>query len=204
MNRFKAMGRIWNRSDLTPEARLTAMYLADRLGEPASFRVKLTDIAEWVNCFPWRFDAILHELSSAGFIEYKYDFGDTDWDDWSGDWSEYERWHVYGQFLPPGTSHPPKHRRHAILRKTKGKCFYCGHEPNPCDDDAPAMHVDHMHPKSRGGSNAFTNLVGACEACNLKKRDRTVGEFRRFIEAATEGYDPERDGRWVFHAEERD
>lgn len=37
--------------------------------------------------------------------------------------------------------------------------------------------VDHLHPRSRGGSNDRSNLVAACRACNLRKGARTVAEF---------------------------
>ena len=33
--------------------------------------------------------------------------------------------------------------------------------------------MDHVYPKSRGGSKSWTNIVACCKVCNLKKRDRT-------------------------------
>lgn len=38
--------------------------------------------------------------------------------------------------------------------------------------------LDHVFPKSRGGSNDPTNLVAACKKCNGRKRDRTPEEAR--------------------------
>ena len=46
-------------------------------------------------------------------------------------------------------------------------CVYCG--------TAPSTTVDHRIPLSKGGSNDYTNLVGACSACNSKKKDKLAG-----------------------------
>lgn len=54
---------------------------------------------------------------------------------------------------------------------TKGcLCTYCG-------DDAGQ--VDHVIPRSRGGSDDLENLVPCCGACNLAKGDRTPEEWLR-------------------------
>ena len=53
-----------------------------------------------------------------------------------------------------------------------GCCYYC---------DAPMgldVHVDHMTPLSRGGSNWPENLALACATCNLRKNAKTAEEFR--------------------------
>lgn len=39
-------------------------------------------------------------------------------------------------------------------------CAYCGE---------PSKHVDHIEAKSRGGSNEWMNLTGACAECNIRK-----------------------------------
>lgn len=49
-------------------------------------------------------------------------------------------------------------------------CAYCG---------APAEQIDHIIPRSRGGTDALENLAPACAACNLSKRDRTPEEWTR-------------------------
>ena len=49
------------------------------------------------------------------------------------------------------------------------ECFYCGH---------PADALDHVVPRSRGGTNHPSNLVPACHSCNSGKRARTIGEYR--------------------------
>lgn len=49
-------------------------------------------------------------------------------------------------------------------------CHYCGTTEGP-------FHVDHKQPISRGGDDHWTNLVQACESCNLRKNDKTYEEF---------------------------
>lgn len=64
-------------------------------------------------------------------------------------------------------------RRARIYAKTNWRCFYC--------IEAPAEHLDHMHPKIRGGSNDDANMIGACRSCNIRKNDRTVEEYRAYL-----------------------
>lgn len=58
----------------------------------------------------------------------------------------------------------PKGLRFFILARDKFTCQYCGQAaPNV------HLHVDHVHPKSKGGGDEPTNLVAACADCNLGK-----------------------------------
>lgn len=54
-----------------------------------------------------------------------------------------------------------------ILRRDKHRCRYCG---------KTATTVDHVLPRSRGGSNHPGNVVACCEPCNRYKADRTPEE----------------------------
>jgi hypothetical protein len=49
-----------------------------------------------------------------------------------------------------------------------GPCVYCGSE---------AEHVDHVRPLSKGGWEHESNLVPACEACNLSKKDTLLDQW---------------------------
>jgi hypothetical protein len=49
----------------------------------------------------------------------------------------------------------------------KGKCYYC-HEK------LTAYHIDHVIPLSRGGTNDAFNIVIACPACNMHKKDKII------------------------------
>lgn len=60
--------------------------------------------------------------------------------------------------------------REYILAKFGHACVYCG------ATDVP-LEVEHVVPKSRGGSDRVSNLALSCHACNQRKGDRTAAEF---------------------------
>ena len=60
--------------------------------------------------------------------------------------------------------------REYLLEKWKRRCAYCGAENVP-------LEVDHIVPRSHGGSNRVSNLTLACHACNQKKGVRPIEEF---------------------------
>ena len=55
--------------------------------------------------------------------------------------------------------------RFAIFKRDGFRCRYCGRDVG----DAVALHVDHVIPRSKGGTNALDNLVTSCSYCNLGK-----------------------------------
>ena len=60
--------------------------------------------------------------------------------------------------------------RNYLLEKHGRKCFYCG-------KNVSKFEVEHMLPKSRGGSNRIDNLTLSCHDCNQKKDTLTAEEF---------------------------
>lgn len=60
--------------------------------------------------------------------------------------------------------------REYLLEKWQRACAYCGVTAVP-------LQIEHIHPKSNGGSNRVSNLTLACEPCNTKKADRPAKEF---------------------------
>jgi 5-methylcytosine-specific restriction endonuclease McrA len=60
--------------------------------------------------------------------------------------------------------------REYLLAKFGHKCSYCGAENVP-------LNIDHIVPRSRGGSDRITNLTLACIPCNQAKGNRDVREF---------------------------
>jgi len=60
--------------------------------------------------------------------------------------------------------------REYLLEKWGHKCAYCGAKDLP-------LEIEHITPKTRGGSNRVTNLSLACHACNQKKGPQTAAEF---------------------------
>ena len=64
----------------------------------------------------------------------------------------------------------PFTRRNLFLRD-EFTCQYCGRK---CNSDH--LSVDHVLPRSRGGSTSWENCVLACVGCNARKGDRTLKE----------------------------
>ena len=60
--------------------------------------------------------------------------------------------------------------REYLLEKWGRKCAYCDAKNVP-------LQIDHIVPRSKGGSNRVSNLTLACESCNLKKGSLSLEEF---------------------------
>ena len=60
--------------------------------------------------------------------------------------------------------------REYLLEKWGRKCAYCGVQDMP-------LEIEHIVPKSRGGSNRVSNLTIACTVCNQRKGSQTAQEF---------------------------
>jgi 5-methylcytosine-specific restriction endonuclease McrA len=60
--------------------------------------------------------------------------------------------------------------REYLLAKWQRQCAFCHTSGVP-------LQVEHLMPKSRGGSDRASNLVLACDACNKRKGDQTAEEL---------------------------
>ena len=60
--------------------------------------------------------------------------------------------------------------REYLLEKWRRTCAYCGAKDVP-------LEVEHIVPRSRGGSNRVSNLTLACTSCNQHKGNQTAAEF---------------------------
>lgn len=92
--------------------------------------------------------------------------------------------------LSPDERHRLTHKRRAeeygvthqaysraeVFKRWGHRCAYC---------NAPASHMDHVHPLSKGGNDVESNVVPACQHCNLSKGAKTLAEW-----AETFGYEP--------------
>lgn len=71
--------------------------------------------------------------------------------------------------------HLPKARvrfsRFNIYARDDSTCQYCGDRLHRSE-----LNLDHVVPRSRGGSTAWDNVVCSCVACNLRKGGRTPEE----------------------------
>lgn len=57
--------------------------------------------------------------------------------------------------------------RYRVLSRDKFRCVTCG--ASPAKDGNVELHIDHIHPWSRGGQNIEENLRTLCFKCNLGK-----------------------------------
>ena len=55
----------------------------------------------------------------------------------------------------------------SAIKARDGMCAYCGGAPET---------IDHIVPRSRGGTLSWENAVAACIRCNHRKADRTPSE----------------------------
>ena len=69
----------------------------------------------------------------------------------------------------PRDVHRRKITRRAVLARDAYTCQYCGRE-------SAGLTVDHVIPRSRGGSSHWDNIVAACAPCNRKKGNRLPKE----------------------------
>ena len=60
--------------------------------------------------------------------------------------------------------------RYKVLCRDRFRCVICGR--SPAKDPSVELHVDHIHPWSKGGQNAEENLRTLCFDCNLGKGDK--------------------------------
>jgi 5-methylcytosine-specific restriction endonuclease McrA len=57
--------------------------------------------------------------------------------------------------------------RRAVFVRDGHRCQYCG---------AGAENIDHVVPRSKGGTHTWDNVVAACRPCNARKEDRLLSE----------------------------
>lgn len=61
--------------------------------------------------------------------------------------------------------------REFLLHKYNHTCVYCGARP------AVRGTIEHIIPRSKGGSNSISNLAWACYACNQKRSNQPLVDF---------------------------
>jgi flagellin-specific chaperone FliS len=68
------------------------------------------------------------------------------------------------------TNREPNWRlRFRVLKRDNFKCCACG--ASPAKDPSVNLHIDHIHPWSKGGESVIDNLQTLCDVCNLGKSD---------------------------------
>lgn len=65
--------------------------------------------------------------------------------------------------------------RARIYARDGWRCVWCDRGAAGSD----TLTLDHLHPRSLGGSNRYWNLVTSCRSCNSRRRNRPAIEFAR-------------------------
>ncbi len=65
----------------------------------------------------------------------------------------------------------PAFTRFNVFLRDRWLCQYCGDNFKTQD-----LTFDHVIPRSRGGRTAWTNIVTACQSCNIEKGNKLPGE----------------------------
>ncbi len=80
--------------------------------------------------------------------------------------AEYQQGELYGYEVRP----TPVPSREGCRGGWGRACVYCGAENTP-------LEVEHIAPKSKGGSDRVSNLTLACHACNQAKSNQDIQDF---------------------------
>jgi len=119
---------------------------------PPSLESRLSNMETWVNRLCW-----LSPVSALSMELVKFDMQVIQNPEISG--VEYQQGELAGYEI-----------REYLLEKWQRKCAYCNASDLP-------MEIEHIVPRSRGGSNRVGNLTLACHKCNIRKGNRTAAEF---------------------------
>ena len=75
-------------------------------------------------------------------------------------------------------------KREKVYNKCSGKCDICGcdlHLDKSNYNDNNYTQIDHIYPKSLGGSDKIDNLRALCKSCNSKRRNRSGEQLLKTI-----------------------
>lgn len=146
---------------------------------PPSIESRVANIVTWVNRL-----MKLCPVSAVSIELVKFDTQKLQNPEIKG--VEYQRGELFGYEV-----------REYLLEKWCRKCAYCGRENVP-------LEIEHIMPKSRGGTDRVSNLTLACHECNQKKGNLTAEEFG-FPEIQRQAREPLKDAaavnaiRWVIY-----
>ncbi len=117
-----------------------------------SLRHRLLTTETWINRL-----LRVAPIKSIAIESVKFDLQKLENPDIEG--IEYQQGTLFGYIL-----------REALLEHWGRECVYCG------KTDVP-LQIEHIHSRSKGGSDRFSNLALSCEKCNQKKGNKPVEQF---------------------------
>lgn len=119
---------------------------------PPSVKSKADNILNWVARFKKLAPISRFALETARFDTQKLENPEIQG-------SEYQQGRLYGY----------NDKRAYLFEREKGCCVYCGRKGK--------MEVEHVVPRSRGGTDSLNNLVLSCHNCNQAKGSLKLAEF---------------------------
>lgn len=119
---------------------------------PPSVLSKAENILNWVTRFRKLVPISKFALETAKFDTQKLENPEIQGDD-------YQQGKMFGY----------SDKRAYLFEREKGCCIYCGRKGK--------MEVEHVVPKSKGGTDSLNNLVLACHDCNQAKGNLSLVEF---------------------------
>lgn len=154
---FQAVAWAWNVPDLAPIERCALLWLANKADDlGVAYRVDRRILAAFCGCESDELDGALRML------EVRQLTMSTDLDD--AIWLAAP---LTMEWLTDGVANGlpvPSRLKAEVIAAAEGRCFACGSTDEP--------HVDHIIPRSKGGSNRRENLQVLCRACNTRKSDK--------------------------------
>ena len=69
-----------------------------------------------------------------------------------------------------------------LMARFKNRCWYCG-----ISFRGQQVHIDHIIPKSRGGSDKESNLAAVCSFCNYAKATHLLDVYMGWLEWVRSG-----------------
>jgi len=166
----------------SPLAKLLLWRIASGMGENGRQTFDQPHLARFCGCGFKEFFAAIKELTAAGLLQNFGEIGDYGID-LAFPW--YQR--PDPRTFPRRKLQSKARIREGLIRLQDGRCWYCGKRFDECNG---TPHVEHQTPLSRGGADAFANLVMACGRCNTDKGDRTLEEYRDVVSARECDRDP--------------
>jgi 5-methylcytosine-specific restriction endonuclease McrA len=76
-----------------------------------------------------------------------------------------------------------------IFKRDHFRCYYCGLDGLHRFENWLVLTVDHIHPQAKGGGRVMSNLVTACQPCNVIKGKRvfkSAQEAKEYVLAKRE------------------
>lgn len=156
------LSQAWDVSDVSPAVKLLLIYVGDNWTELDQFaELDASSIAEFCCISEISVPGIISDAEWKGYFSRIDDLGEGKWRIHFSNWEERTK--------RPSKPQLSKELKQ-MVKERDVSCVYCGETNEP-------FHIDHIIPRSRGGSDELNNLALACATCNVSKKDRLISEW---------------------------